>query len=460
MIGSERVPGEFHLMSKKDFIDLLENERITITDEEGNQKSVPCSKLWLEWPLRRTYELGIVFDPKWKFDSKTMRSGAYNTWPGFAIEPKQGECPLLLDYIKNIICSGNEQHYHWLMCWIAQMFQEPWNKLGTALVLKGIKGIGKSFLNKVLGMLMDGKPGHVRKQKIHLVVSSRQSIFGPHNDHLEKIILLCWEEALWAGDKQNESSFKTIISENTLFVNPKNLPGRTVNNYIRSIIIGNADWIVPASFDERRFFVLNVSSAQKDVKEYFDALENELLEYGGLEAFMYVLMNWKIDVNLRTALVTEAQIEQKTETMSGVERWWFNLLVSGQLPFVHQDERGYLVVKEKLYMDFCNSQRLVNDKNRYDPRAFGMRFVELIPKLDNGKPQFYKNGKTVSMINGNDKYTSGNERLNVYIIPKLEVCRRLMDFRIKSNFGWENMDDNWEYPTFTERNIMSHANLF
>jgi hypothetical protein len=64
------------------------------------------------------------------------------------------------------------------------------------------------------------------------------------------------------------------------------------------------------------------------------------------------------------------------------------------------------------------------------------------------------------MVNGNDKYTSGNERLNVYIIPKLEVCRKLMDFRIKSNYGWENIGDNWEYPTFTERNIMSNTNLF
>jgi Family of unknown function (DUF5906) len=461
IIREDDVDGEIIFMTKKDFIDSLENERLQIIGEDGNPKSVPRTKLWLEWPLRRTYEKGIIFDPKYKFDSKVMRSGYYNTWCGFVTEPKKGECPLFLDYIKNIICSGDDKHYHWLMCWCAQIFQEPWNKLGTSLVLQGIKGIGKSYLAKILGMLMDGKPGSERRQRIALTIDNKMSIFGNHNDHMEKIILLCLEEAIWAGDKAHESTLKHYITGDTLFVNPKNLPGRTVKNYMRTIIIGNADWMVPASFDERRFFALNVSSAHKDDREYFDKLDEELLERGGLEALMYELMNIKIDVNLRTALVTEALIEQKTESMSGVERWWFNSLVSGQLPFIHQDERGYLVVKEKLYQNFSDNQKRLNDKNRIDQRSFGMRFVALMPKLDdNNRVQYYKNGKVISMVDGNDKYTSGNERLNIYIIPKLEICRKLMDFKLNSNFNWGNNNELWEYPTFTERNIMNSHNLF
>jgi hypothetical protein len=461
-IIKETDDGDWVLMSKKDFIDSLENNKLSIIGEDGNPKSTACSKLWLEWPNRRTYELGIVFDPKWKFDSKTMRSGAYNTWRGFAIPPIKGDCPLIMDFIKNIICSGDDKHFHYATCWIAQMFQEPWNKLGTSMVLRGLKGIGKSYLAKILGMLMNGKPGQERRQKLYITIDNRNSIFGNHNDHLENIILLCWEEAMWAGDKAHESTFKHIVSGTELFVNPKNLPGRNVRNYIRSIIIGNADWIVPASFDERRFFVMNVSSAHKDDRDYFDKLDEELLDRGGLEAFMYHLMNYNYsDVNLRTALVTEALIEQKTESMTGVERWWFNMLVSGQLPFIHLNEKGYLVVKEKLYQDFLDVQRRLGDKNRIDQRSFGMRFVALIPKLDeSGKEQHYPNGKVISIVGVGDKYTSEKERLNVYIIPKLNVCRKLMDIKLKSNFGWSNDADEWEFPTFTERNIMSRTNLF
>jgi hypothetical protein len=146
--------------------------------------------------------------------------------------------------------------------------------------------------------------------------------------------------------------------------------------------------------------------------------------------------------------------------MTGVERWWFNLLVSGQLPFVNQNDNGYMVVKEKLYQDFVDAQKRINDKHRCDPRSFGMQFAALIPKLDNGKIQYYPNGKVISMIKHTDKYNAGKERLNVYTIPKLDVCRALMDFRLKSKYNWGDDNDVWEYPTFTDRNIMSTHNLF
>jgi Family of unknown function (DUF5906) len=459
-IINRRNPDNVIPITKKDFIDSIENTRIVMTDPEDSTKSkaVPVSKLWLEWHNRRMYERGMIFDPKWKFDYDTMRNGAYNTWPGFAVDPKQGDCHLFIDYIRNIICNGNETHYNYLMCWVSQIFQEPWNKLGTSLVLQGLKGIGKSYLNKILGMLMNGKSGHDRRQKIALTIDSKNSVFGPHNDHLEKAILVCLEEAVWAGDKAHESTLKHYITGHEMLVNPKGLPARLVVNYMRTIIIGNADWLVPAGPDERRFFVLNVSSAQKDNREYFDALDNELLNNGGLEALMYTFMNWQINVNLRTALVTDALIEQKTESMTGVERWWFSLLCSGKLPFVKEDERGYLVIKEKLFADFQRADPY--NRSIKDPRSFGMKLYELVPDISTGRMEYHKNGKVISMVDGSQKYTSGNERHNVHIFPKLETCRMVMNYRLKTEYDYGSGSQEWEYPNYTESNIMSNITRF
>jgi Family of unknown function (DUF5906) len=451
-IINERIPDQFILMTKKDFMDSLENIRIRVTDENGDSKVIPISKLWLEYPQRRTYERGIIFDPQHKFDSKTMRSGVYNTWPGFAIQSKKGNCYLHLKFINEIICDNNERHYHYIMSWISQIFQEPWDKLGVALVLKGLKGIGKSYFAKVLGMLMDGRDDN-RRQKLYLPIDSKQSIFGNHNDHFESKLLVCFEEAIWAGDKAHESTLKHIITGDNLFINPKNLPGRLVRNYMRTIIIGNADWLVPASFDERRYFVLNVNNEHKDDKVYFDALEYELLN-GGLEALMYEFMNYDYsDVNLRTAIVTEAQVEQKIESMLGVEKWWFNQLFSGKLPYVYSDERGYYVIKEKLFSDFCRAQ--LNERHRFNERSFGMRFVELIPLLSNvGEIQYYKNGKVISSVITSEKWEDKDERgnvkrYNVYVIPKLHVCRELINFRLKTNYMWDNQEE-WQKPVFSD----------
>jgi hypothetical protein len=457
MIIDERLGDEVQLRTEKDFISSLRHIKIWDTTSE---KFMYVALMWLDWPQRRTYERGIVFDPRHKFDSKVMRNGAYNTWPGFAIEPKSGSCVLFLNYVKDVICSGNQDHYHWLMCWCAQMFQEPWNKLGTSLVLKGLKGIGKSYFALTLGRLMNGKNNECRT-KLYLPIDNKNSIFGNHNDHLEKVILLCLEEAIWAGDKAHESTLKHIITGDSLFVNPKNLPGRSVINYIRSIIIGNADWIVPASHDERRFFVLNVSSAQKDVKEYFDAIEYELLNCGGLEALMYELMNYKIDVNLRTALVTEAQIEQKAASMTGVERWWFDILCHGKLPFVKHEGDGYWVIKEKMLSDY--NATIAQTRHRLNEREFGIQFKEMMPLVVNGVIQYATNGRPKNIV-GTEKYTSGpsgqTERVNVHVIPKLETCRELMNLRIKTEYDYGSGSQEWEYPSFSESNIRNNYQPF
>lgn len=451
MIIDERLGDEIQLRTEKDFIASVRNIKINIVAEDGTSKSTPVSQLWLDWLPRRTYERGIVFDPKWEFDSKTMRSGAYNKWQGFAIKPIQGPCPLALDLIKRIICNNDEKHCHYTTGWTSQIFQEPWNKLGTALVLRGLKGIGKSFFAKIISWLMDGKPGQERRQKLFLTVDNRNSIFGNHNDHLENILGLCWEEAMWAGDRAHESSFKNIISGQTLFVNPKNLPGRTVVNYIRSIILSNSDWVVPATHDERRFFVLNVNSEQKDDRTYFDALEDELLNKGGLEALMYYFMNYRYDdINLRTALVTEAQIEQKTSNMSGVERWWFDILCSGKLPFVKCDENGYWVIKEQLLINYNITQQ----RHKLNEREFGIQFKELMPLVVNGRIEYATNGRPKNIV-GTEKYSSsGGERLNVHVIPKLETCRQLMNMRIKTEYDYGNGSQEWEIPTFNEKDVM------
>jgi Family of unknown function (DUF5906) len=460
MIIDETSKDEYGLMSKRDFIDSLENIRIRITDENGDTKVTPISKLWLEYPDRRTYEKGIIFDPRWKFDSQLMRSGAYNTWPGFAIKPVKGDCPLFLAFVKEIICMNNPAHYVYLMSWLAQIFQEPWNKLGVALVLKGIKGVGKSYLIKIISMLMDGRSDEQRKRNLALTVDNKQSIFGPHNDHLENKLLLCLEEAIWAGAKAHESTLKHLITGDSLFINPKNLPGRMVRNHIRPVLISNADWIVPATYDERRFYDLNVSREHKDDKPYFDALDDELLKKGGLEALMYELMNWKIppEVNLRTGLITDAQIDQKLHSMDHNERWWYDKLRSGQIDFLVEDskkEAGWIVVRRNvLHHDYIKSMKTIGIRAKLlSENDLGTFLRAMVPKReDDGKGKVVLNKKNQSEgLIGTKRLTlevpvgktTEIKRAWAHIIPPLAVCRKLMELRLRGDLDWDEPNE-WE----------------
>ena len=49
----------------------------------------------------------------------------------------------------------------------------------------------------------------------------------------------------------------------------------TADNYTRVLITSNQGWVVPATFDERRFFVLDVSPEHMQDTEYFAALRDQ-----------------------------------------------------------------------------------------------------------------------------------------------------------------------------------------
>jgi hypothetical protein len=124
-IQNRTLPDRISYMTRRDFIDSFEDRKIQITDEEGKIKIVNIAELWLRTPSPNKHRYnGITFDPEHEFN---VYDELYNTWPGFAVAPQQGDCSLFLAYVKDIICSGDESHYNWVMSWCAQIYQEPWN---------------------------------------------------------------------------------------------------------------------------------------------------------------------------------------------------------------------------------------------------------------------------------------------------------------------------------------------
>ena len=85
----------------------------------------PVAKIWFESPPRRQYD-DITYDP-----GKSI-PGYYNLFRGFPIKPIPGDCSLFLDLIKNVICSGNEENFQYLLKWFAHLFQRPAELPGTA----------------------------------------------------------------------------------------------------------------------------------------------------------------------------------------------------------------------------------------------------------------------------------------------------------------------------------------
>ena len=328
-----------------------EHKNCEILDVSSRKpKMINLVDVWLQSDKRRTYAAGLTFAP----DGEVLAK--YNLWRGWTYEPREGDVRPWVDFVTEVVASGNADHANYIIAWCAQIIQQPMTKIGVGLVLRGLKGTGKTKFGELLGGLVKAH---------HKIVSRAEHVTGHFNRHLEDCLVLQADEAYWAGAKSNEGALKDLLTNSELTIERKGVDAYTAPNFTRVLFTSNEDWVVPASLDERRFAVFDISSVHKQDSQYFAALDR-WYHTGGANSLMHYLQNFDLSkINVRIAPQTEALTEQKLESLSSVEGWVFNCLMAGEIREhrVAGDrlEWGDLVSKAQLYDIYVSSIR-----NRYE----------------------------------------------------------------------------------------------
>jgi Family of unknown function (DUF5906) len=188
--------------------------------------------------------------------------------------------------------------YQWVIGWCADIVQHPARKSSTSLVLRGFQGTGKTIFGKVIGSLLGPQ---------YLPIADSRYIVGQFNSHLISCPLLHADESFWAGDHAAEGKLKHLVTGDWHMIELKGIEPIKVRNYVRLLVTGNQDWIVPAAKEERRFAVLDVGDKHREDHKYFAAIERQM-EAGGREALLHHLLNFDLSqVNLRTIPKTGPQ---------------------------------------------------------------------------------------------------------------------------------------------------------
>jgi len=306
-----------------------------------------------ERPERKTFVL-TCFEPDASKAASAAREGKYNTWPGFAVEGRPGgDWSLLRDHIRDNICNGDPEHFAFFMTWIASMFARPGVKVPSSVVVRGEQGTGKS---KVFDWIRHaiGDASFKGNNPDHLT--------GRFNEHMQDIIFLTLEEAVWGGDKAARGKANDIISSDVQTIEEKNRSKGVRPNYVSVAIVSNEDWVVPTHGpDARRFFVLTCGTERKQDGAYFAAIDAQMRD-GGAEAMVHELQNWNpADVgltweSLRSPPVTEELRNQTAQGVEGPLAILFNAVEGGELS-------GRLSTGEAFEHPFNE------DKPTYIPRA-------------------------------------------------------------------------------------------
>ena len=357
---------------------------------------------WISHQDRREYK-GLLFHPG------GTQPGYFNLYKGLGVEAIEGDPALFLTFIETVICKNDSTNFQYLIAWMAHLVQTPEEKVGVAVIIRGLKGTGKGKFLQQFGSLFGSH---------FMEVANGEHIVGKFNAHLSHLLLLGADEAYWNGDTKAEGVLKNLVTEPKITIERKGIDSVSMDSFMRIVLTTNNDYVVPASGDERRWFVLDIADTYKGDYAYFKAID-EHMDSGGREALLYYLMHYQIpdNIELRQAPTTAGLDEQKVHSLSGMGRWWMDCLLEGQL-YGHQSTvcqltQSFNSFSRAYCIKSCNQH--INDHRVSKPVssvALGKYLRKVVPNLG----------------------TSGNAN-RVYNFPGLDQLRQDFESEIGS-FDW------------------------
>jgi hypothetical protein len=340
---------DLHFMKVPEFHKMFANIRF-----QHGGRFVEVSRLWMNWESRRQYlNRGVVFEPG---GLSEIKGDMLNLWRGFGIQPKQGDWPHLRAHIYNVVCSGNQEHFDYLMGWMGYAVQHPNEPIGVAIALCGAQGAGKGIVARTFGKIFGKHFAHI---------ANGEQLTGRFNAALATSCAVFLDEAVWAGDKKGEGVLKALITEPRLQLEAKFRDPIMVDNRLRIIVASNEDWCVAAGEGDRRWFVLDVAGTYAGTahKKYWDALYAET-DNGGAAAMFYDLLAMDLSAfDVRKMPPTSAKAQQQAYSLNGPKAWLLQVLQDGGIEmgnYFQQWETDGLTVSKNCaynsYKDFSKSQ--------------------------------------------------------------------------------------------------------
>jgi hypothetical protein len=308
---------------------------------------------WLENKMRRQFR-GLTFNPAINEDEVDER---LNLWQGLALSPEPGDKHLtFLEHVRENICGGDETVYHYVVCWLARMIQQPYLKGEVAIVMRGDRGVGKTFFADMIGKLFG---------RHYITVVNSDHLVGKFNAHLQDCVFMHADECLYAGDRKHDQILKALITGNTLRIEPKGIDTFECVNYLHLIMSSNNRHTIPAGDKERRYLALHVKPNRIQDHAWFKKITHELQEEGGLKNLLHFLLGVDItNFEVRKVPDTDELEYQKQQTRHGIDALVEQLCHDGVLPFAfHADPSVALTVGASTkvherdgFFEWCMSQ--------------------------------------------------------------------------------------------------------
>ena len=148
---------------------------------------------------------------------------------------------------------------------------------------------------------------------------------------------------------RHRNALFSLITEETISIEPKNCAVYTASNYLNISITSNVTHFIPVSGTARRFFVPTVSSGHKQDFDYFRAIEDQLVNHGGYQALLYHLL-YEVDLRdfeVRKVPKTAGLAEQAAYSRRGIDSLVEEACNTARVPNEHPKWPGFTVTSDQ-----------------------------------------------------------------------------------------------------------------
>lgn len=280
-------------------------EYVPSANNNLRREVISVAQNWLEWTARREV-VGITYRPG---APRITEDGWFNGWRCWGVEPSPGNIApwqKLLDYI----FSEEPEHREWFEKWCAYPLQYPGTKLHTAVVFWSPgQGVGKSLIGNTLGKIYGE----------NFTALNSALLRGDFNGWFQNRQLILGDEVVGSDKRGEADRLKSLITQETAWINSKGIPEFEVPDYVNWIMTSNHPNAFYLDIQDRRFAIFRapITPMSKEFYEEFIAWRDE--EQGTEALFDYLL---KLDLAgfrpTDPAPITRSKMEMTDRGMSDV----------------------------------------------------------------------------------------------------------------------------------------------
>lgn len=348
------------------------------------------------------------------FTPTQQPTSTLNYWLGSLIKPCPGNWDVIKHHLLAVICAGDQSNYDYLLKYIAHMLQYPEVKPGVMIVLLGGQGTGKGMFYQMLQRIWP---------KTSLLVSDIQQVVGKFNAVLERNFLILMDEALFSGDRKSQDRMKSFVTEQTLQIEQKHQPSRTIQSVHRFFASSNHRQFSHVEADDRRLLFLRVSDQYQGNHDYFGSLAQSIGDDTVIAAMMHDLLAMDLSgFNVRERPITVEHGLQKILSLQGFDRYWYEVLMSECFDtrdgiYEAWSEPRFISTRSisTRYRDFDNRSQ------RFAP-TLSKEIADAIERLCPSAKQCRK--------------SLNNSQVRGYSLPDLAVARLEFESAINSKVDW------------------------